>query len=213
LSANPIDGYHGLIRTDILQLLPHFAGRVLDFGGGIGATSVALKRAGRASSVVVADQVVGQLDEVDGVYHGDLDDREFIKEFIQDSGPFNTILALDVLEHLRDPWSVVEQLHSALAPSGLIVASIPNVNYHRLVLPLLLKGTFTLTDSGILDRTHLRWFERNGAEQLLSGPGLIVEEVQANIVSRRERLLYKMSFGSLRRFLALQYVVRARRVD
>jgi len=212
-SVDPVESYHDLVRVDVFPALPDYVGRVLDFGGGVGATSAALKSAGRASHVVVADQVESHLTEVDRTYVGDLEDESFIKELISDAGPFDTILTLDVFEHLRDPWRIIRLLHDGLVSGGAIVASIPNVNCHRLVLPLVLRGRWTLTDSGILDRTHIRWFARHEAVELMSAPGLVVEEVRPNVVSRRENLLDKFSFGLLTRFLALQYVIRARRTD
>jgi 2-polyprenyl-3-methyl-5-hydroxy-6-metoxy-1,4-benzoquinol methylase len=209
----PVENYHDVIRVDILARLPGDVGRVLDFGGGVGATSAALRRYGRATHVVVADMVEGQLDEVDRVYRGDLEDDDFLNKVVAEAGPFDTILALDVLEHLRDPWRAVRVLRDGLAPNGVILASIPNVNYHRLVMPLLLRGQYNLADSGILDRTHIRWFAREGAVELMSAPGLMIEDVQSNVVSRPEILVNKLSFGLLHRFVALQYVIRSRRID
>jgi 2-polyprenyl-3-methyl-5-hydroxy-6-metoxy-1,4-benzoquinol methylase len=211
-SRKPIESYHDLVREDVFPILPEHAGRLLDFGGGVGATGAALKRLGRASYVAIADQVAGNFDELDRVYSGDLENADFVAEVLADGGPFDTILALDVLEHLRDPWTVIDQLRSGLAPSGVIVASIPNVNYYGLVLPLVLRGRYSLTDSGILDRTHIRWFARHGAIELMTAPGLLVEVVSWNIPGRRAALANKLSFGLFRRFFVLQYLIRSRRV-
>ncbi|ADU00734.1 class I SAM-dependent methyltransferase [Mycolicibacterium gilvum] len=213
LPKEPVESYHDLVRHDVSSVIPENVGRILDFGGGIGATSVALKRKGRATYVVVADQVGGQLSEVDRAYRGNLEDEDFISKVVNESGPFDCILLLDILEHLYDPWRTVRQLHDALVPNGTIIASIPNVNYHGLLMPLFLRGRYVLQDSGILDRTHIRWFARHGAVELMSSPGLAVEHVSPNIFTKRERRLNQLSFGKLGRFVALQYVIRARRVD
>jgi 2-polyprenyl-3-methyl-5-hydroxy-6-metoxy-1,4-benzoquinol methylase len=211
-----VGNYHDLIRMDVFPALPETLGRVLDLGGGVGATSGALRRAHRASYVVLADLVADQAVEgVDCRYSGDLEDEAFVRKVISEAGPFDTILALDILEHLRDPWSVVRLLHVGLAPKGVIVASVPNVNHYRLVLPLVLRGRYDLEDSGILDRTHLRWFARHGAVELMSQNGLEIELVLPNIIpgGRRYRWLNRVTFGLLTRFLALQYTIRARIVD
>jgi 2-polyprenyl-3-methyl-5-hydroxy-6-metoxy-1,4-benzoquinol methylase len=209
-----VGSYHDLVRRDVFPALPQNVGRVLDVGGGVGATSGALKEARRASYVVVADQVADQvLGEVDRAYGGNLEDEAFVLKVLSEAGPFDTILALDVLEHLRDPWKVVRILHGGLVPNGVIVASIPNVNYHGLVLPLVLRGRYDLTDAGILDRTHIRWFAKHGAIELMSSSGLEIEVVMPNITRRKHALLNTISFGALTRFLALQYIIRARRVD
>lgn len=210
-----IGNYHDLVRTDVFPALPANVGRVLDLGGGVGATSGALKRAHRASYVVLVDLVADQAVEgVDRSYGGNIEDEAFLGNVVSEAGPFDTILALDVLEHLRDPWSVVRSLQAGLAPNGVIVASIPNVNHYRLVLPLVLRGRFDLQDSGILDRTHIRWFARHGAIELLSPDGLEVEVVLPNIFGgRKKKWLNRLTFGSLTRFLALQYTIRSRRVS
>jgi SAM-dependent methyltransferase len=207
-------GYHDLTRRDVFPVLPGYAGRVLDFGGGVGATAGALKEEGRASHVVVADHVASQVARgVDRGYVGNLEDDVFLRKIIEESGPFDTILALDILEHLRDPWNAVRVLHEGLVPNGVIVASIPNVNYHGLVMPLVLRGRYELTEAGILDRTHLRWFAKQGAIDLMSCSGLEIEVVLPNITRRRDALLSTVSFGSLTRFVTIQYFIRARRVD
>ncbi len=213
LSVQPVKNYHDLVRADVFPLLPDRLGRVLDFGGGGGATGAALKRLGRASYVVVADRVTGQLNDIDRTCLGDLEDADFVKKILAERGPFDTIMALDVLEHLRDPWTTIELLHDGLTPDGVIVVSVPNVNYYQLLLPLLFRGRYTLTDSGILDRTHIRWFARHGAVELMSSPGMNVEVVRPNIPGRRGALLDKLTFGRLQRFLAVQYLIRSRRVD
>ncbi len=208
-----VDEYHNLVRSEIYPLLPAHAGRLLDLGGGVGATSNALKKAGRASHITVADRVADNvLEGVDQAFACNIDDEASLLAVLTEAGPFSTILALDILEHLRDPWRVVDLLSSALVPSGTIVASIPNVNYHGLLLPLILRGRYDLTDSGILDRTHLRWFARHGAVDLMSSSGLRVEEVVPAVYGRKAKLVTQVSFGKLTRFTAMQYLIRARRV-
>lgn len=213
LSVQPVKNYHDLVRSDVFPVLPDQLGRVLDFGGGVGATGAALKRSGRTPFVVVADRVTGQMNDIDRTCLGDLEDREFVTSLLTDNGPFDTILALDVLEHLRDPWSIIALLRDGLTPNGVIVASVPNVNYYQLVLPLLFRGRYVLTDSGILDRTHIRWFAKHGAMELMSAPGMSVEVVRPNIPGRRASLVNRLTFGRWQRFFAVQYLIRSRRID
>jgi len=209
-----VAAYHGRVRVDVFDIVPEQAGRILDFGGGIGATGAALKASGRATHVVLADQVADVLAQgVDHSYAGDLEDLALIERIVDESGPFDTILCLDILEHLSDPWSVVQRLHHGLMPGGALVISLPNVNHWSVVGPLLLKGRFDLADTGVLDRTHLRWFAKHGVIDLATGTGLVLEAIKHNIFDGRKRRLDRMTFGLLTRFLALQYVVRVRRKD
>lgn len=208
-----IGAYHDRVRSDVLQIVPEQAGRLLDLGGGIGATGAKLKALGRADYVVLADQVADSVAEgVDRAFVGNLEDAGLIDRLIGEAGPFDTILCLDVLEHLSDPWAVMRRLHEALKPGGALVVSLPNVNHVSVVAPLVFKGRFDLRDAGVLDRTHLRWFAKHGVIELATSTGLVLEKIQSNVFGRRARLLNRITLGFLDRFLATQYVVRVRRV-
>ena len=207
-----VDQYHKHVRSDVFDIIPEPAGRVLDLGGGVGATSAALKRTRGATFVVVADLVAGDIaDGVDVAVSGNLEDPTFLRKLLEDHGPFDTILCLDVLEHLRDPWSTVEELHKGLALNGVVVASIPNVNHHSLVLPLVLRGRYELQDAGLLDRTHLRWFTKASAVEMMTRSGLKLETV-GGYLGRKKGVLNALSLGMLGRFMIMQYLVRVRRV-
>ena len=210
---DPRQSYHDRVRHDVLPLLEDSLGTILDFGGGVGATSAALRSVGRASRAVLFDQVADRaVPEIDHAAALDLDDCGAVEQALADYGPFDTILALDILEHLKDPWTTVELLHQALRPGGCLIVSLPNANNMQVVGPLVLRGRFDYRESGVLDRTHLRWFTRNSALALASGSGLRVEAVEASVHGRRNRYLNRATFGVLERFLAVQYRFRARRV-
>ena len=67
--------------------------------------------------------------------------------------------------------SVCEACKPLLTPVGTIIASIPNVRWLPVSLGLLWKGTWRYEDTGILDRTHLRFFTRSGIETLFAEAG------------------------------------------
>jgi 2-polyprenyl-3-methyl-5-hydroxy-6-metoxy-1,4-benzoquinol methylase len=62
-------------------------------------------------------------------------------------GPFDTILCLDVLEHLVDPERVMSQLHAVAAPEARLQVSLPNARHVSLMKDLIVKGTFGYTES------------------------------------------------------------------
>ena len=88
---------------------------------------------------------------------------------------FDVVLLLDVLEHLHDPLATLARVSNLLAPGGRIIASIPNVA-HGAVRLSLMSGAFTYTETGLLDRTHLRFFDRRGAETLFRSAKLRIVE-------------------------------------
>jgi 2-polyprenyl-3-methyl-5-hydroxy-6-metoxy-1,4-benzoquinol methylase len=91
---------------------------------------------------------------------------------------FSHIFLGDVLEHLRAPWSVLPKLRELLAPKGSMLVSLPNVR-HCLVSAALLAGAFDYASTGILDRTHLRFFTASGQAKLFARAGLEVEDAVA----------------------------------
>lgn len=206
MSAN----YHSHVRRDVFPLIPR-GGKVLDFGGGDGATAAALKAAGHVDCIGVADLVPPDpAHAIDFSFQGDLSRPEALARIAADHGPFDTILCLDILEHLVDPWTMVAHLHGLLKPGGCIVASVPNVRHYSVLLPLL-GGHWRYRDAGVLDRTHLRFFTRDTAVELMTSSGLAVEQVKANARGRRrDQMLQRLSGGLFSGVMALQYLVRVR---
>ncbi len=88
---------------------------------------------------------------------------------------FDFILLLDVLEHLRSPLESLINLKAYLKKGGYIIVSIPNVANWRVRWDLLF-GRFEYTEYGILDRTHLRFFNENSARELLRDAGFDIAE-------------------------------------
>lgn len=205
-------GYHSIVRVDVAPLVPP-VDKLLDVGGGTGATARHLRDLGVARHIGVMDAVVDAHREgLDFTSSADLNDLAAVHDFLASEGPFGAILMLDVLEHLVDPWSAVDVFARHLSDDGVIVASIPNVRHHSASFNLFFRNRWHYTDAGVLDRTHLRFFVRETAIALLSRPGLKVEAVELSpISSRKFRLLNTLTFGLLRSFLSAQYLIRARR--
>jgi 2-polyprenyl-3-methyl-5-hydroxy-6-metoxy-1,4-benzoquinol methylase len=169
--------YFSFERIDIAPLLPRHCGRVLELGCGDGATLDWLKRSGSATHATGIELCAGPAaiarGRADEVIEGDVD-AAMAK--LPDER-YDTVLCLDVLEHLVDPWSTARRIHRLLRPGGTIIISLPNVRHYSVVLPLLLRGAWQYEDAGIMDRTHLRFFSRHGAQELLAGSGFTVTEV------------------------------------
>lgn len=88
---------------------------------------------------------------------------------------FDVIYFNDVLEHLLDPYSVLEKIKGKLKDNGKIISSIPNIRYFRTFFKLLLKGEWDYTDEGILDRTHVRFFTKKSILKMYENAGYTVE--------------------------------------
>jgi len=109
--------YHAHVRVDVLPYIPKSGGTLLDVGGGVGGTALRARELGLAGRVGVID-LVSPDPSLDFSHEGDLDDPAALDEVERKEGPFATILCLDVLEHLLDPWALVRRLHSMLRPAA-----------------------------------------------------------------------------------------------
>jgi SAM-dependent methyltransferase len=113
--------------------------------------------------------------EVD-VFVGDLTDPTIVQKAAE-GRTFDVVLAGDVLEHLPDPVSTLLACRDVLRPDGYLVVSLPNIAHADVALRLL-DGQFGYRDTGLLDRTHLRFFTLEGVHQLLEDAGFVGIEVR-----------------------------------
>lgn len=204
--------YHDHERRDVFASVPP-GRRLLDLGGGYGRTAAALKALGRCEVAGVLDLMPPDSPgTLDFAIPGNIADPAVLDRLAAAWGPFDTILCLDILEHLVDPWACVAQLDTMLAPGGTIVASIPNIRYYGVSLPLLLRGRWRYVDAGLLDRTHLRFFVRETAIELMTSSGLVLEEVRRTGGFRRlNRAIDALSLGLLGNLTCEQYIIRVRK--
>jgi SAM-dependent methyltransferase len=181
LPANPPSTYFQNIRREIAPLLPSQINNILELGCGSGNTMAWVKslRHVRYSMGVElsATAAVAARKNFDELYVGDI---EVAPDSIFATHYFDTILALDVLEHLRDPLACVMRLSKRLQPGGVFIASLPNIAHYHVSLPLFLFGRWQYANEGLLDRTHLRFFTKQTATDLFHDAGLRVIAQRSN---------------------------------
>jgi|SRR5579859_525725 len=207
-------GYFNVDRHDLFQLVPEDRpGRVLDIGAAEGSMLVALKRSGKAREVVGVELMSipggGQnRPEIDRFIIADIEEQSLDLE----KESFDVIICGDVLEHLRDPWAALQYLNSFLRRGGTFVISLPNILYWRAFGRIVL-GDFRYSPSGVLDRTHLRFFCRKNMLDLVRTAGLGILSVEPSFRRHRQlrndRLMNALSLGLAERFLAQQYLIVA----
>jgi GT2 family glycosyltransferase/2-polyprenyl-3-methyl-5-hydroxy-6-metoxy-1,4-benzoquinol methylase len=181
--------YYGHARPEVAALVPAGARRVLDVGCGRGALGKLLK----ASRPGLEVRGIEPNAEAAARARGVLDDVlvGFAESPLPEGWPRpDCVIFADVLEHLVDPWSVLRRYREVLEPGGSLVVSVPNVA-HRSVLGPLMRGRWDYVPAGVLDRTHLRFFTRGTAVEMLEGAGFRVRHL--------ERLLDVPMAGVLRR--------------
>jgi len=205
-------GYYGHARTEIAPFLPARAGRVLDVGCGRGATLAWLKHAGRCEHTTGIEYFSHAAEAarsvVDRVEAGD---AERLLDVVAREGQFDAVLCLDVLEHLIDPWAFVKRIPALLAPGGVLIVSVPNVRHWRVSADLLFRGRWRYADAGVLDRTHLRFFTREGAQTLVAEPRLKLVACEASRPPRASAggLANLATLGLLKDLFAVQFLLAA----
>jgi 2-polyprenyl-3-methyl-5-hydroxy-6-metoxy-1,4-benzoquinol methylase len=203
----PDSGYFGNIRDDVVALLQRPLGRVLDVGCGAGGVGPGLRAAGAVQLTgieLVADAAALARSRYDEVVEGRVE--EAIAGL---SGPFDTILCLDVLEHLVDPAAVLVALRDLAAPGGRLQVSVPNARHVSLMRDLVFRGTFGYTEWGHRDRTHLRWFTRADIVALIRDAGWVVTGTTHPALGRSKGL-DRLTRGRSTEFLVGQWYVAAR---
>jgi glycosyltransferase involved in cell wall biosynthesis len=152
------------------QLITHLGRRqkcrVLDLGCSDGSIAARLQALGHEVVGVDIEEHPGVHQKVNVFHRANLD------KGLPDSlgAPFDVVLCADVIEHVRDPESLLIDIKSVLASSGNVVVSIPNFGhwYPRTKTAL---GMFDYDSRGILDSTHMRFFTRRSFERMVRRSG------------------------------------------
>lgn len=103
-----------------------------------------------------------------------------------DKNMFDYIIFGDVLEHLHNPLEILEYCKDFLREGGHIIASIPNV-MHISVMEQLLRGDFTYTEYGLLDKTHIHLFTYNEIVRMFHEAGYEIDKIGGNHISISDR--------------------------
>lgn len=153
---------------------------VLDVGCASGYLAEALGRNGCLVSGVEYDPVDAEKARpfLVELVVADLNQVDLAEQF--PTSTFDTIVFGDVLEHLLDPATVLTSSLRLLRPGGSIVISIPNVA-HGSVRLALLQGRWNYTDTGLLDKTHIRFFTLKTLLAMLEKAGLTVTELRSTV--------------------------------
>ena len=207
----PKESYYTHTCLDMISMLDAIPETVLEVGCGTGNTLRYLKKQGtRETFGIELDSTMAEvaMRQVDHVAVGDIEAMEwpFAGKL------FDCIILGDVLEHLRDPWSVLRTLSELLISNGQVVASLPNVRFYGVSIPLLFGGRWTYAEEGILDRTHLRFFTRKTAIELIASAGFEIRKVSANYGPKRH-LFNRLTLGIFRNLLARQYLIHAYKAE
>jgi len=154
---------------------PYIAGKTLEIGSGIGNMSAILVR--HQLSLYVSDhteEYIGRLrnrfattDRVKGILSIDLTEEHFDTVHAEIIGTFDTVFALNVIEHIEDDALAIRNCHRLLKPGGRVVILVP-------AWPSL----YNQLDKGL---DHYRRYSSTALRRLLSGPFNVTEMKYFNL--------------------------------
>ncbi|NFR88446.1 methyltransferase domain-containing protein, partial [Clostridium botulinum] len=164
--------YSTFIRNEIIELIQEDNDspiNVLEVGCACGATLLGIKNKFKNSNIY-GIELDNNAAKIAKCFADVRDDNIEISKLTYEEEYFDYIIFADVLEHLYDPQTVLENIKKYLKNDGYILASIPNV-MHYSVIKDLLKGNWTYENAGILDKTHIRFFTKNEIIKMFNNIG------------------------------------------
>lgn len=210
--------YFANIRRDIISLIPSDSNqKILEIGAGVGNTLLFIKQNKMAAEVMGVEL----MEFAESNQKHPLIDKFQIANIEHENiqAPdeyFDVIICADVLEHLIDPWTMVEKLTRYLKKGGLMIVSVPNIREWKTLSGIVFGGRFKYQPAGgIMDKTHLRFFCKKDIWQLLNTTHLTPIYHQPNFMllpeGRKRRILNYATFRLFEDFLAIQYLFIARK--
>ena len=218
-NQTPVHEHH---NEDLLRIIPKQSESLIEIGCSSGALAREFKKVNPdcnyfgvdidSEYTILADRYC---DRTAAINIENAGDEFFIEHKNRDCWIFG-----DTLEHFQDPWKILRKIRSVIPTQGSIVACIPNAQHWSIQVKLSI-GDFRYQDSGLLDRTHLRWFTRQTIMELFKDTGFDVIECSPRIFNEPNRETFLPVIGNLAKLagfnpamaiedsLPLQYVIKA----
>ncbi len=187
-------------------MVPYFRegpNTVLDLGCAAGVLGKLLMESGRLGAIdgveLFPSAAMEAAKHYRKVHLGDIEAMQF--DYLSE---FDYVVCGDILEHLKDPYTVLTKIHSWLKPGGMILVCLPNVRSYRVLTKLVFFGEWEYVSAGILDRTHLRFFTRRSAERMLRDAYFDVVDTKVLVEGVKKKVFNAFTFGVFDEFLASQ---------
>lgn len=140
------------------QMLDVSEGYVLDVGSGRGGFGLAKPKDVRLFGVERDSTIAEMCKDYENVF---ISDVENVTELDLGNIRFKGVLARDILEHIREPWNVLDYLYKHMEPNGILICSVPKPD------PEIVWN----------DYTHIRGFTKTALRGMLENSEFIVEDI------------------------------------
>jgi 2-polyprenyl-3-methyl-5-hydroxy-6-metoxy-1,4-benzoquinol methylase len=142
------------LHPQVLEMIKPFLKpgmQILDFGCGQGAFSQRL-----ADEGMIVDSCDIDTDQIRATVRQkiklDLDKPEISASI---PGKYDMVIAMEIIEHLQNPWKYITDAISLLKENGMLVLSTPNVSSFPSRLRFLMRGTLIAFEKPDLDHGHI----------------------------------------------------------
>jgi 2-polyprenyl-3-methyl-5-hydroxy-6-metoxy-1,4-benzoquinol methylase len=157
--------------------------KVLEIGAGPGSILRVLQDINQCNitAIEIHPDYIEELKQFcSSVISADLNNPQWYKIFSEEQ-KFDVVVAADVLEHLYDPLRCLQNIKNLLNDSGYIVISLPHAG-HAVISGCLWNGDFQYSESGLLDKNHIRFFGIKNIQKLIEDADLKI--IDASFVVR-----------------------------
>lgn len=89
---------------------------------------------------------------------------------------YDAVVLADVIEHLVHPAQALKRIKDLIKPNGAVIFSIPNMAHISVRLSIL-EGNFTYTETGLLDKTHLHYYDSDEVQRVFKEAGMALEKI------------------------------------
>lgn len=203
------DGYYQNTRPEIYGMVPKAVKRVLEIGCAAGGFRLNFPKNIEYWGVEPVREAAEEACLKDiKVFYGTYD---AVASQIPNKY-FDVIVCNDVIEHITDTGQFLLSLKSKLTTNGVILGSIPNVRFWGNLVNLLVRRDWKYEKSGVLDKTHTRFFTCKSFRRVLQVAGFEIVSLKG-IESFRMKIL-KVLFSPFLVFLgfdicSMQFMFKA----
>lgn len=204
------DEYYNFEKHRFIQLIPEGQNKILDLGCAAGRVGRKLRELKKASEVIGVEifqpAAVEAAKHYDKVYVGDVENISLdYKDF------FDFVICGDIIEHFRDPWTMLNKINTFLKKDAFLISSVPNIRYWSIIKDLVIYGNWEYVNAGIMDQTHLRFFTRNTFINMLQRANYEIDHHEMIIYGNKKNFFNRLTLGLFEEFLGSQVLVIARK--
>jgi SAM-dependent methyltransferase len=219
MEQTPIHDFH---NPDLLKIIPTNSRKLIEVGCSSGALAREFKKISPSADYfgIEIDPAYAELarrfcNSVSVINIENVDVDFWVSNSDRDCWIFG-----DTLEHLQNPWLILKKIYEVIPSGGVVVACIPNAQHWSIQARLSI-GDFRYESSGLMDKTHLRWFTRQTIVEMFVQAGFVIQEGMPRIFDEPQKDLFLPVIGEMARLsgadpkiaiydsLPMQYVVKA----